>query len=31
MRLDTPEAQKATGETEPLKVMSKLRELKNAM
>lgn len=31
MRLDTPEAQKATGETDPLKVMAKLREMKNSM
>jgi hydroxyacylglutathione hydrolase len=31
MRLDTPEAQKATGETDPLKVMAGLRELKNNM
>ncbi|KAL1412909.1 Cytoplasmic glyoxalase II [Vanrija albida] len=30
IRLDTPEAKKATGETEPLKVLAKLRELKNA-
>lgn len=29
MRLDTPEAQKATGETDPLKVIAGLRELKN--
>jgi hydroxyacylglutathione hydrolase len=31
MRLDTPDAQKATGETEPLKVMAGLRQLKNSM
>jgi hydroxyacylglutathione hydrolase len=29
MRLNDPEVQKATGETEPLKVMAKLREMKN--
>lgn len=31
MRLNTPDAVKATGETEPVKVMNKLREMKNAM
>jgi len=31
MRLDTSEAKKATGESEPIKVMAKLRELKNNM
>jgi len=31
MRLNTPHAKKATGETDPVKVMGKLRELKNAM
>lgn len=29
MRLERPEAQKATGETDPVKVMAKLREMKN--
>ncbi|KAK4684415.1 hydroxyacylglutathione hydrolase, partial [Tremellales sp. Uapishka_1] len=31
MRLDTPEVQHATGETDPIKIMGKLREMKNAM
>lgn len=31
MRLDTAEARKATGETDPVKVIGKLREMKNAM
>ncbi|GFZ45244.1 Hydroxyacylglutathione hydrolase [Saitozyma sp. JCM 24511] len=31
MRLDTPEAKKATGETDPIKVIAKLRDMKNAM
>ncbi|EIW73671.1 hypothetical protein TREMEDRAFT_25740 [Tremella mesenterica DSM 1558] len=31
MRLNTPHAKKATGETDPIKVMGKLREMKNAM
>lgn len=29
MRLDTPEAKKATGESEAVSVMAKLREMKN--
>jgi hypothetical protein len=29
MRLDTPEAQRATGETDAVKVIAKLREMKN--
>lgn len=29
MRMDDPEIQKATGETDPVEVMTKLRELKN--
>jgi len=31
MRLDTPEAKKATGASDPVGVMAKLREMKNAM
>ncbi|KAK6908142.1 hydroxyacylglutathione hydrolase [Kwoniella mangroviensis CBS 8507] len=31
MRLDRPEARKATGESDPVKIMGKLREMKNAM
>lgn len=29
MRLDQPEEQKSTGETDRVKVMNKLREMKN--
>lgn len=29
MRVEDPEIQKATGETEPVSVMAKLREMKN--
>lgn len=29
MRMDDPVIQKATGETDPVKVMGKLREMKN--
>ncbi|KAI9768173.1 MAG: Cytoplasmic glyoxalase II [Geoglossum simile] len=29
MRVEDPEIQKATGETDPVKVMAKLREMKN--
>lgn len=31
MRLDDPEVQKATGKTDPIEVMGKLREMKNSM
>ncbi|WVW84727.1 hydroxyacylglutathione hydrolase [Kwoniella bestiolae CBS 10118] len=31
MRLDRPEVKKATGESDPVKIMGKLREMKNAM
>lgn len=31
MRLSTPQAKKATGESDPVKVMTRLREMKNAM
>jgi hydroxyacylglutathione hydrolase len=29
MRVDDPEIQKATGQTDPIEVMTKLREMKN--
>lgn len=29
MRMDDPEIQKATGKTDPVEVMAKLREMKN--
>jgi len=31
MKVDDPAVQKATGETDPVQVMAKLREMKNNM